>query len=1669
MDTEGNGIGTDVTRTISTATTLSDIAPAINGYTYSKATLNSVNGTELKQLQYTSKWGGQYYWQYRNTTTGYNNWTNLGNNDTVYFVYQRLLPTITITDDIVNNGCLNAVYAPNNTTATVTGYKWYRSTLQNGSYDEVEKVDYQGNKSNLSNDNSKLYPAYDSGAQKWYKVKATLSDGTEIESAPFQVPYYDSLQNGSFETPTVTGGFNNQWSNAYYKENNGVWQTTGTNNGRDIEIVKQGANGGAGAYSWSGDWGSAAVDGSQFAELNAEAAGALYQDVLTMEGTPLNYWLSHRARGNNPDATQYDTMFLVIVPTKTALEKNLTTQDNLKNYLNQTLGLGTVYDTPYTTAESQILKNENGVLVMRVTSSNQSWQDVLRASGYTPTSSLTRFFFMAGKTASGDDTVGNFLDKVGFSQSLPPVNDDEFTFQVEKKFAGLGSEDIAKVKAALQFKINVKKGNKTLSNSEVEALFGRTTISGSEMTELPDGSLVYTIANKKITKGDKYEVTITEENAELNGYTLKSSAQTKVTNGENAAATTTDGSVIGELQGKTTAIVTFTNTYEEANYKNVNFKKIWDDNGNEFSTRPDELTVTLHASYVVEEDGKTVEKTLDDLTKTAVLNETNGWQCSWRTPVYHILDDGTKVKIQYKVTEGDLDSEYVYVSETGNVAVSGDGTGYTYTDFSNVKLSPTKDNAKDTSENTGVLSKIASRFTMLLSKNSAAVATQDAANTSQTSNLGDPAHKKYIEYNAATAEYTLNLDVTGAKGTAPGVDVLFVIDTSGSMGGNYSTLLSQVKTLLTKKNGIVDKIFEKQGNVNSVSYVSFAGANQTDKSAWYNSSNKAAFKSAINSLNANGGTNWTYAMMKASELMGEKSSSTNEKVVIFLSDGKPTYSYTTDRWGGHETGNGGDTYSSYYQDAADQVTGSTALRNAQMYSVYLTQGTKDGMKAFSEKLTNSDLVDGTKLDTALTTILNKVIPTYKNVEIKDTLSQYVDFAEATPTITVTKKTSAGATSTLDPSQYTATVSGKTVTVRLLNGASLEDGSTYTLSFKVKPSDAANSYYAEHGTYPNTGDAQTGTTSAGQPGFYSNDDSKTSLTYQIDGTDGTQTTAYPKPVVQVTTHKLSYEKTWNKPDSVETPTGDVRLNVTYSDGTRNTITLTSANDYKYEETVPVTKTISSITEDAIDGYTPSYDISADGTTATVTNSYSKVTASSITVVKRWEGSGDKTPIRVSLYQSTDNGQATQYGDTITLDDSNNWTYTWHDLPQSVGTAGSVTNYTYAVREENIPSNYTSNITYEYGEDTTTATITNVYDENCADENYYIANVLQTEKLNISKIWQDNNNKEELRPSTLPVTVNGINFTLKADDDWKTTATILKKKDRTYEAHEYFDTENANAYEQKGDANILVKDDGADITFTNTLKTKSITVKKEWNDGEVTDRPANVQYKLMYRKSDTDEWQQYGEQTYTITAENIQGEESWVDVINNLPAMYQYKVEEITAYPHYKTDVSSSGDTYTITNTLNWSARKTDQNGSTGLKGAEFELNDSDGNTIATGKSESDGKIAWTLVEGVTVDLDSLNGTYTIHETKAPEGYVKSDTDWTVTFENGLLTKLDNQDAQNIESSAANGVVVTLTNQKVYELPSTGGTGIFVYMIGGMVLMGAAAWILYRNKRREVLKR
>ena len=85
---------------------------------------------------------------------------------------------------------------------------------------------------------------------------------------------------------------NRQFTNGLYPEM--VWLTTGPSAGRDIEIINADADASQSNYGEN-----EAAEGEQYAEINCEAAGALYQDVLTMPGQELYWWASHQARNQD--------------------------------------------------------------------------------------------------------------------------------------------------------------------------------------------------------------------------------------------------------------------------------------------------------------------------------------------------------------------------------------------------------------------------------------------------------------------------------------------------------------------------------------------------------------------------------------------------------------------------------------------------------------------------------------------------------------------------------------------------------------------------------------------------------------------------------------------------------------------------------------------------------------------------------------------------------------------------------------------------------------------------------------------------------------------------------------------------------------------------------------------------------------------------------------------------------------------------------------------------------------------------------------------------------------------------------------------------------------------------------------------------------------------------
>lgn len=225
--------------------------------------------------------------------------------------------------------------------------------------------------------------------------------------------------------------------------------------------------------------------------------------------------------------------------------------------------------------------------------------------------------------------------------------------------------------------------------------------------------------------------------------------------------------------------------------------------------------------------------------------------------------------------------------------------------------------------------------------------------------LGAPEHRKYIKENTKGEDYTLTLDVIGERGQSSGIDVLLVIDTSGSMGewpggsnnpDSYFKLLPDLKT--TVSNTIVPAVLPDNASINSISAVSFSSKGYSSISTdWVSYENRSSIIESVNSLSANGGTNWELAMIKAEQKLSERTSN-NQKVVIFLSDGAPGFYYNDN---GEEQGIGSPSNDTQIKTARDQavnyVTGSNYLKNSTIYSVYLTGGdTQSSMTTFADDL-----------------------------------------------------------------------------------------------------------------------------------------------------------------------------------------------------------------------------------------------------------------------------------------------------------------------------------------------------------------------------------------------------------------------------------------------------------------------------------------------------------------------------------------------------------------------------------------------------------------------------------------------------------------------------------------------------------------------------------------------
>lgn len=443
-----------------------------------------------------------------------------------------------------------------------------------------------------------------------------------------------------------------------------------------------------------------------------------------------------------------------------------------------------------------------------------------------------------------------------------------------------------------------------------------------------------------------------------------------------------------------------------------------------------------------------------------------------------------------------------------------------------------------------------------------------------------PDHTKSITYNNG-GKYTLNLNVVGkdtreSHETTEKIEVVLVLDTSGSMnycmdGSQRRCNKSNPKRLTALKEAATSFIDATETtndtiqDENSKVRIAIAQFGQTSGVVSSLTSDTAALKSSVSRLSANGATPADKGMAAAQTAL-LRARPGAKKVVIFFADGVPTTQ---------------NTFST--RVANDAVTTALAMKSdgTLIYSIGIFEGANPEQQSFgnrendqanqfmhavSSNYPNATAYNKTNWGTGsnlgyykatnsaddLTKIfddIQKEIITgsaYSGVSIVDELSEYAqvdgvvwnmasmrNFGGATyyrvtggVTLNVTNLSS-GATPPVLERDYTLWYSdagnGK-IRVEFAGDYELLHNATYTLSYGIVPTDSA---YARVNmvdggiNYDATGDAGTGTTSAGKPGFRSNASAQVCYTFDKQSACA----AYQHPVLQVPSANVVVTKHW----------------------------------------------------------------------------------------------------------------------------------------------------------------------------------------------------------------------------------------------------------------------------------------------------------------------------------------------------------------------------------------------------------------------------------------------------------------------------------------------------------------------------------------------------------------
>lgn len=295
---------------------------------------------------------------------------------------------------------------------------------------------------------------------------------------------------------------------------------------------------------------------------------------------------------------------------------------------------------------------------------------------------------------------------------------------------------------------------------------------------------------------------------------------------------------------------------------------------------------------------------------------------------------------------------------------------------------------------------------------------------------------------------------------------------------------------------------------------------------------------------------------------------------------------------------------------------------------------------------------------------------------------------------------------------------------------------------------------------------------------------------------------------------------------------------------------------------------------------------DLTSKSQTLSVPKITK--ISVKKVWNDADNADGIRpetikVQLYK---NGNTKVY-DAVELSEKNNWSYTWEGLPTMENNEDII----YAVDEVEIPAGYEKEVTNKE----TKFIITNTH-------------VPDVTKISVEKVWNDNNDQDGIRPTTIKVQLyadgkaSGRTVELSENNGWKYTWKDLdKQKDGEDIVYTVDEIEIPDGYTK------TVTNKGAAFTITNTHKpgTTEVKVTKVWKDSndKYQKRPGSIRVQLY--KTVAGELEAVGEpvtldksMNWTYTWTDLALQENGITII--------YTLDEISVPEGYTKTVTKDAD-------------------------------------------------------------------------------------------------------------------------------------------------------------------